>query len=72
MKQKFNQEMCLIFIQFFNAVIEANTKKRSQRLGKDEKLAKEAGITFNVKVSTSICFLIYVCFLADPDWLAHG
>merc|ERR1719427_2270794 len=28
---------------------EANTKKRSQRLGKDEKLAKEAGITFNVK-----------------------
>merc|ERR1719427_1412382 len=27
----------------------ANTKKRSQRLGKDEKLAKEAGITFNVK-----------------------
>jgi len=30
-------------------VIEANTKKRSQRLGKDEKLAKEAGITFNVK-----------------------
>merc|ERR1719427_1245007 len=30
-------------------VHEANTKKRSQRLGKDEKLAKEAGITFNVK-----------------------
>ena len=54
------------------AVDEANTKKRSQRLGKDEKLAKEAGITFNVKVSTYIWFLFYSCFLADPDWLAHG
>ena len=54
------------------AVDEAKTKKRSQRLGKDEKLAKEAGITFNVKVSTRIRFLIYGCFLADPDWLAHG
>jgi len=28
---------------------QANIEKRPQRLGKDEKLAKEAGITFNVK-----------------------
>jgi len=33
-------------------VSQPNIEKRPQRLGKDEKLAKEAGITFNVKVST--------------------
>ena len=47
-------------------------EERALRLGKDEKLAKEAGIQFNVKVLANVMSFIYFVFLADLGWAAHG
>ena len=51
---------------------QACNEERALRLGKDEKLAKEAGIQFNVKVLTNVLTFIYFVFLEDLGWPAHG
>ena len=53
-------------------IVHMKVFKRALRLGKDEKLAKQAGILFNVKVLTNMLPFMYFVFLAYLGWPAHG
>jgi hypothetical protein len=54
------------------AGIQVSNDECVHRLGKDEKLAKEAGIPFNVKVIPSLESSFYFVVLEDIGWPAHG